>query len=223
MGYKEAIEDGIKTYKVGLNTNYIVKCEKCGTELKRQSYVRGYKQICQLCKEKIKTEIKDINTNVKLKKLDTAIQRIIKQGNNIEEYCIAIDKIREILSTKNWFQSTEEIMVAIELYKNKVLFNHQVRVLNYSIDFVLPSEKIILEIDGSLFHNKLTVEKEKVRDRFILDRFDKDWEAIRIKDKFINQNIRMLTKALNKVKKDRQRVRSSYNGKLPYRYNDHCI
>lgn len=223
MGYREAIEDGVKAFKVGTYTYYIVQCDECGTDIKRQAYIRGNKNYCDFCKEKGKTEYKDINTEKKFKKFDIAIHRIKKQGNIINLYSDSIDKIKQLIPIKNWFQSTEEIMVALELYKDKIPFNHQVKVMKYYVDFVLPKDKIILEVDGSAFHNKLTIGKEKVRDKLILSKFGEEWEIIRIKDVFINQNVRMLSKALKRVSKERKRSRQNHNGKIPVGYNDHCM
>lgn len=110
-------------------------------------------------------------------------------------------------------------MTAIELIKNRINIKHQVKSGIYRIDFVLEDEKIILEIDGRIFHTDKTKEKEQIRDNLLLLKFGIDWEVIRITDDYINQNIKMLVPAIRKIREERQRIRKNNNGILPNWYN----
>ena len=85
----------------------------------------------------------------------------IEKVTSLAPYTKAIEKVKSKLHTNGYFDSTEEIMVAIELFKNGVWFYHQKKVGRYRLDFVLPNEKIVLEVDGSVFHTNETKNKEK--------------------------------------------------------------
>ncbi|MEY8001592.1 endonuclease domain-containing protein [Clostridium sp. Mt-5] len=224
MGYQEAIKDNISMFKDRYGDNiYRARCYICGKPVNTRVYHSNTNYRCKECKEKEANKTRLISTELKRKKLENAIKRIKRQKNNIKQYGHAIEKIKELLPTPNWFQSTEEIMVGIELYKRKIKFNHQVKINKYIVDFVLPEQKIVLEVDGELFHNELTIEKEKIRDSIILLNLGPEWEVIRIKDKYINKNINKLTTAITKVNNMRKHYRLSHNGQLPKGFNEHCV
>jgi very-short-patch-repair endonuclease len=223
MSYLEALKDGIKTFEKYGNTNYYVKCVTCGSEFTTMNYKSNYVYKCQDCRQAEKEQGTERQHDIKLKKFDKALDRIKKQGNDIDIYKQAIAIIKPLLENRNWFQSTEEIMVGLELAKKKVKFNHQVKVGRYVVDFILPDEKIAIEVDGSVFHNQLTLEKEKYRDKMIIVSLGADWEIIRIKDTYINQNISKFVPAIKAVAKKRKQYRLSHNGQLPKKYNEHCV
>ncbi|BCK01611.1 endonuclease domain-containing protein [Anaerocolumna chitinilytica] len=229
MGYKEAKEDNIKT-KINQhtkNTQYYPLCDCCGKEVMSLSYIRGKKYLCKICKLENymsdKEERTENNREIKEAKLEKAIERIKNHTYNIDKYRNSIDTIRKYLHKDGWFDSTEEIMVAIELCKNKIKFNHQIQFGRYRVDFLLPDEKIILEVDGTIFHTKNTREKELIRDNRIILSLGAEWEIIRITDEDINRNITRLTKAIRKVKSKRTELRKEYNGLLPEWYSDKSI
>jgi len=45
-------------------------------------------------------------------------------------------------------------MVALELVRHSIQAHHQVRIFEYSVDFVMPEYKVVLEADGTIFHGK---------------------------------------------------------------------
>ena len=152
---------------------------------------------------------------------NNAIKRIEKSvGRNISKYEKAIEVVHKNLYKDNWFESTEEIMVAIELLKNNVKLRHQVKVGIYRVDFVLENEKVILEIDGKIFHTEKTKPKEQVRDNILLMKFGLAWEVIRITDEYVNNNIKKLLPAIIKLRDERKRIRKNFNGALPKWYSD---
>lgn len=196
MSYKEALEDGILFLqnKQGYNT-YFVPCHICGASVPNWGYRRNIKYTCENCRNKlIEKAREDKNEDLKKRRFENAIKRLSKVVE-IEKYKNAISNIEKILYTRGWFQSTEEIMVAIELKKRNVKFIHQYKIENYKIDFLLPEIKVILEIDG-VFHNK---EKDENRDEILKYKFGDEWEIIRIKTDLINENISKLTKAINRI------------------------
>jgi very-short-patch-repair endonuclease len=226
MGYKEAKEDNIKTIinEHSKNTQYYPRCACCGKEVMSLNYIKGYKYLCKACKLNNylsdKENRTENNKEIKEAKLKKAIERISKHTYNIEKYKKSIQTIEKYLHRDGWFDSTEEIMVAIELCKNKIKFNHQVKFGRYRVDFLLPDEKVILEVDGTMFHTAKTREKEQIRDNLIVLNLGAEWEIIRITDEDINKNITKLAKAIHKVKAKREELRKEYNGKLPEWYSN---
>lgn len=225
MGYKEAIEDGIRIVSGFNYTAYYPKCHICGEEMKVMAYIRNTEYTCKQCKLKEYLADKEIKNEyskeAKEKKFNNAIKRIEKSvGRNISKYEKAIEVVHKNLYKDNWFESTEEIMVAIELLKNNVKLRHQVKVGIYRVDFVLENEKVILEIDGKIFHTEKTKPKEQVRDNILLMKFGLAWEVIRITDEYVNNNIKKLLPAIIKLRDERKRIRKNFNGALPKWYSD---
>lgn len=217
MGYKEAIEDGIEIIKVpystGANrrrTKFKVKCEKCNNDFWAGGYVRGKKYYCERCKVKMKRE-NEVNEDfefhqLKEFKFETALCRIKNQVSNIDEYQNAIGIVHKTLHNIGWYQSTEEIMAAIEFLKNKEKVIHQQKILNYHVDFVLPDKKAIVEIDGKPYHG-YNKEREGIRDGNIILAIGIQWELIRIDTDKINKNITKLLPAIDAILLERRKRR----------------
>lgn len=227
MGYREATEDGIRTEKQkNGNTVYYPKCHICDREVFSLSYLRNIKYTCKECKLENHLSDKELrvsnNFGLKEKKFKTALKRlerinIVMHG----KYKDAANKVHEKLHNDGWFQSTEEIITAIELEKNNIKYRHQVKFgSRYVVDFVLDDEKIVLEVDGKLFHTKDKLVKENLRDDLILLNLGTDWEVVRITDDLINQNIKKLIPAIRKLKEKRRLLREEYGGCLPEWYSD---
>lgn len=224
MGYREAKEDGIRTYK-NKRTNstiYYPRCQYCGKEVMSLGYIRNNKYSCKECKLENYLSDKETracnNKDAKDRKFDNAIKRIEQHAGDITKYSKAISTIKSYLYRDGWFDSTEEIMVAIELCKRKIKFHHQVKFGRYRVDFLLPEEKIILEVDGVLFHTERTREKEKFRDNLIILNLGAEWEVIRITDTDLNKNITRLVPAIKKVMEKRKKLREKNDGILPNWY-----
>lgn len=214
MGYNEAVEDGIRINNNNYGPRYLVPCCECGTDVLSWNYIRGRNYMCHSCKDRKKEELKPLKVEAKKRKPEIAIARIKQQGNNIEQYEKAILEIEKHIIKPNWFQSTEEIMVALQLYKRKIPFNHQAKIHNYIVDFILPKDKIILEVDGKLFHTKETRRKEMLRDEFIINKMGEDWEVIRVSDEDVNSHIKNLPLAIRLKYKNRQRLKCLNKSKL---------
>lgn len=66
-------------------------------------------------------------------------------------------------------------------------------------------DKVILEIDGKLFHGNDRAEKEHIRDEVIAGKFGDGWEVVRIDAENINMNITKLVPAIKAVLKERNK------------------
>ena len=203
MSYKEAIEDGIVVSKnaQGFNTYYI-PCHICGASVPNWGYKRNLKYTCESCRSKLLEKMKEEKKqDTKEKKLKWAIKRISKVAN-IKKYDDAIIELKKELYVKGWYQSTEEIMVGLELRRRKVPYIHQYKLKDYKLDFVIPNYKVVLEVDG-IFHTKDKQEKELLRDEIIRFNLGDEWEVIHIKTEYINMNITKTIPAIKGIKEYR--------------------
>ena len=220
LGYKEAVEDNVRILNRGRQKFYFPLCQHCGKEVKTPFYDTRKKYTCTLCKLMTDDEPKaEVTKETKEKRFDTAILRISGYVTNMEPYEKAINTVQKVLHNPGWFDSTEEVMVAIELIKHGYRINHQVPLKRYKLDFVLRDQKVILEIDGP-YHTEKTKAKEQLRDDIAIASFGADWEVLRISTDDINQNITRLTEAIEKSVERRNQFRAEHNGQLPGWYND---
>lgn len=228
MPYRDAVEDGIAVIKLKSGDNmYCVRCHLCGATMKILSYQRGVNYTCKKCKLEQKLADKEYRETVswegKERKFQNAVKRIEDVRPGLKGYKRAIDIIHGKLHRDGWFQSTEEILVAIELVKNKVKARHQVKLGRYRADFVLPEEKVVLEVDGVLFHAHEDPNKRQIRDNLITLVLGADWEIIHVSDQMVNENITRLIPAIRKVKEHRKLLRDQNGGILPEWYNNKAI
>lgn len=226
MSYSESLEDNIRSERDKYNdTVYYPKCHICGAEVKSYSYIRSKVYKCMGCKveKKLTDKVKRVKDNheSKERKFTNAITRIQKLNISFKEYLNAINKVHDELHNVGHFDSTEEIMAAIELTRNNIEYRHQVKFgTRYMADFVIDDEEIVLEIDGVLFHTEDKIESENIRDNLIVMTLGVDWEVIRISDTLINQNLSKLVPAIIKTRDKRKEVRANNKECLPKWYSD---
>ena len=229
--YEDAIREGIRMSKDGMGYNwYYPLCHICGEEVPTWSYISGKEYTCQSCKANMAymdKEVKDDNAyDLKERKFEEALKRVLKMANkrDLPKYQEASEKVYRKLHTHGWFDSTEEIMVAIELLKSGFKIKHHYKIGGRFIpDFLIPSEKIVLEVDGHIYHTDKTAKKEMLRDDYMRTILGEEWEIVRISDLYINQNIKQLSKAITEVYKKRKAVREQNGGKLPLWYEKKSV
>jgi len=217
---------------IGINGNremYVTGCLVCGEQIKTKSRNHSKPYKCSDCKvrEKGNTEIEilknELHRLTKLKRLDDTRRLIIKQGNDIEKYEKAITVISKYFDRKTWFQSIPEMATGLELIRCKLRFNTQVKVGKYRVDFILPDQKVALEIDSFYHHLNMEIEeKDEVKDILVLEALGQGWEYIHIEDKLLKTNIRGLIPELKRIKDKLKALRERNNGQIPkyYRYRD---
>jgi len=224
MGYQEACADGIRLTKDKYGDSWFFPlCHICGEEVTCRNYKPNLKYTCKECKRieylADRINVSKDNEETKENKFQKAVKRIEAIPKyNFKKYERAYEVVHKHLHKDGWFASTEEIMVAIELLKSGMKARHQVKFGRYKADFVLPEEKIVLEVDGILYHTKNTRDRENIRDNLIILALGLEWEVVRITDKDLNKNISMLSKAIKEVREERQLIRQKNNGQLPSWY-----
>lgn len=205
MGYQDALRDGIAVRKTSDGFDgYYPPCSICGTPVYSWSYISGTKYICNECrKEMVRQYRKDHIETAKDKKFSEAVKRIRKVAD-IDKYESAIKSVQKSLHHEGWFQSTEEIMTAIELMHCGCKVYPQVKVFDYKVDFVIPEMKVALEIDGELFHQKSKDKQAAIRDEIISDKLG-GYEVIHIPASNINTNVTRLMPAIKAVIRNRKK------------------
>lgn len=198
MGYKDAILDGVR---VGFNSReYYIPCELCGREIYRTQYSRKRTYLCDYCKGLIKKkqkyvmpkELAEVETR-REKQFNHAVEKIEKQVKDFSKYenAIKIAKTRAEL-----YGSIPEAMVAIELLKLKYKIIPQQKIKKYKVDFVLPTQKIVIEVDGSIFHKNIY---NSEREAIIQMSLGLDWKIIHIPAEKIAENITKLQEIIVKL------------------------
>ena len=204
MGFKEAMEDNIPHVRANGFDAYYPPCHVCGDGVKSWNYIRGVQYTCPECKQFIQIQKLENRSNVQVEKrkmqLKRAVSRITKVAN-IENYKTIIIDFENHIADKDWFQSTEEVMVGLQLRKKKIKFITQYKVGPYYCDFYLPKLKVVLEIDGELYHGKDKKEYQYNRDRFIEEKLGNGIVVIRIKTTHINTNVTRITNAIYALKR----------------------
>lgn len=152
-----------------------------------------------------------------------AVNNIEKQSVYMDEYYDEAQIVLEMaLEDTAKFQSSQEMMVAMELVRNRVKTKAQHKILKYRVDFLIPDWKVVLEIDGRLHDYKIN--KDSDRGVAILTELNKStagWEIIRIPTKHIDDNLKQLVPAIKALYNERQRLRKKHGGFLPTYYSKH--
>lgn len=136
---------------------------------------------------------------------------------NINHYYDEANYVKELASKDhNKFQSSAEMIAAIQLLKQRVRAKAQYKILRYRVDFLLPNLKTVLEVDGNL--HKYKIKKDSNRDIAIMAELNKDdegWEIVRIPSKYIEENVRQLVPAILAMRKEKRRLRKENGGFMP--------
>jgi very-short-patch-repair endonuclease len=205
MGYYDAVRDHIPMRKdKNGNTGFYPPCKICGEPVYSWNYVSGTDYTCPKCREELVKQYREEHEESgKDKKFNAAVKRISKVADT-EKYKSAIAAVQKCLMHRGWFQSTEEIMTAIELIHRGYKVYPQVKVFDYRVDFVIPELKTALEIDGEVFHQKKDKEQSAMRDELISDKLD-GYHVIHIPAENINMNITKLVPAIKAVIRNREK------------------
>jgi very-short-patch-repair endonuclease len=196
--YKEALEDGIQYVGVEFGRgHFLIPCEICGRNIIKTQYSRKRNYLCDYCKgvtkkkEKIYLEhLVGIETPNE-KRFRKAAENIKSQVRNFKDY----DKAIETAKTRaEKYGSVPEAMVAIELLKNKYRIIPQQKIGKYRVDFALPDQKKVIEVDGEIYHKN---NRNCDREATIQFTLGVSWKIIHIPAELISNDITKLVKILN--------------------------
>lgn len=201
---KEAVEDGIPyTYNAEKKVYcYYPPCRICDSPAKSMVYVRGAKYTCELCRRRIIQVRCHLSENPsvmeKEKRLKKALSRISKVAD-LKHYEEAITKVRKGFNIENYYQSTEEIMAALELLRRGYVIYHQKEIADFHVDFLIPELSVVLEVDGEPFH-AINKAKSDMRDYLIESILGSDYRVVHMPTKYINKDVTKLVYAIKKIK-----------------------
>ena len=204
----------------------IFTCWYCGNAISNdydRPHNRMYHDDChakaELAKDKQLKEYLELKTRV-------MYERALKNMEKQEYICLAdyYDEAQLVLETAlndpNKFQSSDEMMTAMELLRNRIHTKVQYKLGRRRIDFLLPDLKVALEIDGAL--HKFKVTKDTQREIEItnqLNQSEKGWEVIRIPTNLIESHLTRLVPAIKKLYDTRQKLRAENNGFIPLNWS----
>ena len=222
MGYTDAKNDGIRISGVWQERFFHPHCYLCGVEIATYNYKSGVKYKCASCKKIVASAQKEQRRIENYEPGERQIANAVKKiggHTDIRRYKKAILKVADEVHNGSIYDSVPEVMVAIELTRGEIAYRPQVRLGAYTADFLLDDYKVVLEIDGVLYHTNKTREHEELRDGLIILALGVEWQVIRITDEMVNENITRLIPAIDKVLKKRKQLRKA-DGSLPKWYTD---
>lgn len=199
MSHIEAIEDGVKISDGSFGRyTYYIPCEICGRKIRRTQYSRKRTYICDYCKglikEKEKPTIPEGTTKHELR-FEKAIEKIRSSVEDFKSY----DRAIKIAKTRcESYGSIPEAMAAIELLKNGFKIVPQQKIGKFRVDFAIPSIKLILEIDGKIYHKDK--QKEAYRDYYIYTKLGMEWKIIHYPAEYIENGINKLVPYIESVR-----------------------
>lgn len=144
--------------------------------------------------------------------LERAYKIFEKQSLDLYEYKSAFEAVEEWIKENeskeelSSFDSSEEVAAAVILIANEIKIYTHPKIAKYEVDFLIPQFKVVLEIDGEMFH-KGKEARESRRDSIIRNALGKEWEIVRIPTKYIHQNIELLPESIKTIKKERRKMR----------------
>lgn len=209
-------------YSKASGTIYVTECWRCDEEIAHVRKNSSNRTFCENCEEKYFAEKEEkLERYVELKvdlMFERALRNMEKQEMPMHEYKEASEVVHEFArkdSTK--FDSTPEMMAAIELLKNEVPIKAQYKMKRHRIDILIPSMKVALEIDG--YMHKYQVLKDSVRDVDLVEEFGVGWEVVRIPTKHIEQKLSRLIPAIKAIYNEKQKLRRKNGGFIPVSFS----
>lgn len=176
---------------------YKIPCEVCGKAVIKTQYRRNVNYLCDYCKGLIRKKeslaISDETLSKETKKekqFRHAVEKIQSQVKDFDRYEKAIKAAK---TRAELYGSIPETMVAIELLKLGYKIIPQQKIGNYKVDFAIPKQKLVIEVDGSLYHKDA---HKGDREAIIQLSLGTDWKIIHIPAELIAEDIVKLKNAI---------------------------
>lgn len=233
--YEEHVKD-LEARKIRLTTpRPCCKCQNTGIytlcSTKSGTPYDNSRAYCETCaaseihERALSMYYRSFTTNKEM--FDSAVDDLEMKGLNFyaQNTADVLNKVyEEIFSKKNCFASRPEVKTAIvlSLYDIEYFYGtpYVINGVTYPCDFRIPSQKIILEIDGA-FHGWTDNGTQYIRDINILAREEEGWEVVRIPTQYVDskpfQLVNLMLATRNFLKKLRT---ENQHGLLPPRYVD---
>ena len=202
---------GVKRTKAndGLSV-YEMPCAVCGRTTRTRSFFPTKIAKCSFCRGEIEQKrIKKIAAAKKQHEEKMAeeigIDRVhysrFEKGVSKFglEYLPAIERAEQAIEK---FESVPEVVACIELLHNGVRVIPHQAVGTYTVDFCLPDEKVVVEIDGSIYH--ANPDREYRRDYAITNMLGSDWIIRHIPSDLVMKNHEAFGRNMKRMLDDRR-------------------
>lgn len=154
------------------------ECIFCGTLLDEEN---KNKYACNDCLNKFNILKQLTKADNAREKISKATQKYLRRKYDYQE---ERDNVAlKMLKDGFVFKSTDEMCFAMQLEKEKIRYFPNYKIGNYSVDFLLPDMKRIIEIDGEIYHTNEN--KEFIRERSIMSMVGEEYEIIRIPASYV--------------------------------------
>lgn len=202
---------GVTRTKKNGQTKYIVPCDVCGELIETTKYSTNSVYKCKSChseevaiKNKILEMVKWRNNELEAKELGADYEHFHRFENatkkfNKATYSKDIEKARKAMGK---FDSVPEAVACIELLHIGARVIVQQKIGSFTVDFCLPKEKVVIEIDGSLYHKDK--DKEFKRDYVLKNHLGDDWIIKHIPSDSVMSNHKFFGQCIKKLIDDRR-------------------
>ena len=193
----------------------ILTCWYCGCELASESKRASFRPFHTECQMKFESEQDKLKSDYIKLKSEVMFQRALREMERqdevfISDYYDEAQLVHEISRNDPFkFQSSDEMITAIELVKKRVHSKVQFKIGRRRVDFLLPDLKVALEIDGALHRFKIGKDSEREIEVMnnLKEKIGGNWEVIRIPTDLIEKNIVRLVPAIKALYNKRQELR----------------
>lgn len=198
--------------------NHYFPCWECGVPVAIVMSTPKARLFCPDCKTEYEENKNETLKQYILLKTKVAFERALrileKQRANLYEYKDESELVLELaLNDPEKFNSSHEMIVAMELLRNRVKAKTQQKILNHRVDFILTELKVVLEVDG--YMHDFSKVKDSKRDVKVLGELGSGWEVVRIPTKYVEENVKQLVPAIKAIYKYKQDIRKQNNGVIP--------
>lgn len=200
----------------------IYKCWRCGCNLKSR-YEPRVRVFCEECNKAHVTEHKEMvrqYTELKIRVMYENALKFMEKSKKcyMHEYYESAQRILDrALKTPESFMSAHEMIVAIVLDNYGFEYESNYKILNYRVDFYIPEFMACLEVDGNLHQHKL--EYDSRRDIELRNALGSEWEIVRIRTKYIEENPERIIDAIEAMANEKRRLRKKNGGIMPYGFS----
>ena len=181
LSNEELAELGVSRITGEYGTYYEAPCVVCGRPVKLRIFSTEKVIKCDFCKKEVakrrKAKVEAAREellNILADDLGTDYEHLKRFEKGTTKFSrVYYDDIETARKAIDKFDSVPEVVACIELiHIGARVIAHQ-KVGSFTVDFCLPDEKVVIEIDGSLYHKNEA--KEQIRDNAITHMLGGDW------------------------------------------------
>lgn len=202
---------------------YMQPCWYCGGEIECEAKVSEQRTFHPDCQIKFQTEQDELRKTYSKYRSELMFQRALNYIDRqsevyASEYYDEADVVHDMaIKQPGKFDSSDEMLAAMELLRNRIHVKVQYKINRRRVDFLIPELHVALEIDGAI--HRFKIQKDSEREVEIMNKLRKEhggeWEVIRIPTSLIEKNITKLVPAIKILYKARQSLRKGNGGFLP--------